>query len=209
MGHIPLGRASSEELKEKIKSKMTLANLLSGFITAGIGVLVSMLAEGAKVAALGVQAAIAFAAAALLGVAVAFYLSTMFSYDRLLMPARFWAETAHAAGKNRPSWLVARPPSGIHWVLYQNMLRVWQRQFVPATVLTLCGLFLLWSAVFWSTWDFSHSPDWRQTVLARALSVAPVVVACVVAIWLKSTAVGQSLMRKIRRSIGPWLGSED
>jgi hypothetical protein len=194
-------------LQEKIKSKMALANVLSGFLTAGIGVFLALLADKEKIGALGVQAAVVFVAAACLVLAVFLYLRTMFSYDTLLMPVRFWAETA--SGSGRPSWIVARPPSGAPWILYQNMLRIWRTQFMRATFLTLSGLFLLWSAVFWATWDISHSPYWGQTAWARVFSLAPPTIALLVIAWIKTTEIGKKFVRRFRYRSGPWLGSED
>jgi hypothetical protein len=215
------GETTLQDLYDKIKSKMTLANVLSGFITAGIGLLLGMVAEKQKVEALGVQAAVVFVAAGYLVVAVALYLLTMFSYDRLVMPIRFWAELP--SGKNcRPPWVVARPPSGAHWVLYQNMMRVWQWQFMPATFLALSGLFMLWSAVFWGTWGISRSEHWQWTAIARSLSLAPPVMAFLWILLAKrediaaGLAAGQENFRacsgftmKFRYLCGPWLGSED
>lgn len=217
----PSDEATSQKLHEKIRSKMTLANLLSGFITAGIGVLLAMLGEKAKLAQLGVQGPMVFVAAGCLLLAVMLYLRTMFSYDSLLMPTRFWIETP-AGTSHRPSWIVARPPSAAHWILYQNMLRVWQWQFMPATFLTLSGLFVLWSAVFWGTWGMSHDPKWIWTALSRVLVLSPPLVAFLIVLWpkrkklacgIRAGAEGfwrcEGLARKFRYLCGPWLGSED
>jgi phosphohistidine phosphatase SixA len=215
-----LSEATLQDLYDKIKSKMTLANLLGGFITAGIGLLLGTVSDEKKIAALGVQAAVVFVAAGCLVLAVGLYLLTMFSYDRLLMPSQFWAELP--SGTNRPPWIVARPPSGLHWVLYQNMIRVWQWQFMPATFLAVSGLFMLWSAVFWGTWGMSHNCHWQWSATSRALSLSIPAVALlgILCAKRKDIAAGRAagwdnfckcsgFRMKFRYLCGPWLGSED
>jgi len=56
------------------------------------------------------------------------------------MPIRFWGESAK---KKDRTWLVKRPPSSANWILYQNMIRVWNLMFTPATLLVIAGLVLL------------------------------------------------------------------
>jgi phosphohistidine phosphatase SixA len=209
------------ELREKIKSKMTLANLLSGFITAGIALLLGLLADKDKIQALGVQALVVFLAAGSLLLAVGFYLLTMFSYDSLLMPTRFWAE-APSGLRHRPPWIVARPPSGAHWILYQNMIRVWQFQFMPATFFALSGLFMLWAGIALGPWRISHSCHWQWTAVSRALSVSLPVLVLGGILWAKTKEIVKrgreqrtdffscpGLRLKFRYLCGPWLGSED
>jgi hypothetical protein len=85
-------------------------------------------------------------AAGLLFVSLVLYLASMYSYDRLLMPDRFWGER-----RPRPTrrldrgrgWLVQRPPSSTAWVLYVNMMRVWRGLFTPATVCVVAALLAL------------------------------------------------------------------
>jgi hypothetical protein len=62
----PADDSALQALQDKIKSKMALANLLSGFITAGLSVLLAMLADQDKRDDLGVQAPVAFFAIACL-----------------------------------------------------------------------------------------------------------------------------------------------
>jgi phosphohistidine phosphatase SixA len=194
------------ELKEKIKSKMQLAGLLGGFISAGLGFFLSSISDPAKMpkelhlAAFGVGAILLF-------LALLLYLTTMCAYDSLLMPHPFWNETP-AGFKNRPSWLVARPPSSARWVLYQNMIRVWSWQFLPATYLAMTGLFLLGSACLLPKGFY-------------LLYLLPVIVAMfpilkflsfpfreVSDAWLGFWSC-RGLFTKFRYLCGPWLGSED
>jgi hypothetical protein len=90
------------------------------------------------------------------------YFATMYAYDSLLMPQRFWGErrpqksrSSQASG-NQPSksmeatplgsgrgWLVARPPSSAAWILYQNMMRIWRNLSTVASLLVGVGIALL------------------------------------------------------------------
>ncbi len=82
-------------------------------------------------------------------VSIGLYLATMFAYDRLLMPKRFWGEKPPPKEpQQRPTWLVWRPPSSAVWVLYQNMMRIWRYLFTAATYAVLLGIFFLAVAVF-------------------------------------------------------------
>ena len=54
--------------------------------------------------------------------------------------------------RSRPHWLVCRPPSSRTYVLYQNMIRIWQRLFLPATVFVMAGLGLLGYVALGLSW---------------------------------------------------------
>ena len=72
------------------------------------------------------------------------YLSSIYAYDSLLMPSRFWAE---GEGVGEAAWVPQRPPSSENYVLYSNMLRIWNWLFTPATYALVGGLGLLAYAV--------------------------------------------------------------
>ncbi len=187
----PSDPAAMEELKAKIRSKMDTAKVLSVFITAGFGFVIKAIADlenGAPSQAWGYPIA-----AALFLAAIVLYLSSMYSYDSLLMPRRFWAEGSPEAARARPSWIVARPPSPAHWVLYQNMLRIWNRQFTPATILVLLGLLVL----AYSVMPFSKLWPIRSAVAFGIVGILAFVAA-------RTRAAG-----RMRRHFGPWIGSED
>lgn len=175
-----------KDLQEKIRSKMDVAKLLSGFITAGLGFLLASLVDTGRVEALGDRLWAAYLSAGLLFVSIGLYLATMYAYDSLLMPHRFWGETPRNA-RRRPSWIVARPPSSAQWILYQNMIRIWSRLFTPATICVLGGLFFLAFAVM------NAGPPWAFWMVGGAIAL-----------------VGFLGYRGIfRRLTGPWVGSED
>jgi hypothetical protein len=74
------------------------------------------------------------------------YLATMYAYDRLLMPDRFWGERRPRRTvllRRGEGWLVRRPPSSVAWVLYVNMMRVWRGLFTTATACVVIALGVL------------------------------------------------------------------
>jgi hypothetical protein len=102
----------------KIKSKMDTAKVFGGFITAVLTFVISQYA--AVAAGTTYWAAVRGASLAALAIAVLLYLLTMFWYDRLLMPPRFWA-TRRRRPAERVAKVLLRPPSSAVWVLCQNM----------------------------------------------------------------------------------------
>ena len=139
----PDDREAVSDIRDKIKSKMDAAKVMGAFITALVTfVLTQFLAQtksvdGATVYLRGATVVL------LLAAAVLFFLS-LFHYDSLLMPIRFWGSAAPRAGRWRasrePPPVVRRPPSSSAWVLYQNMVRIWNRTFVPAVCLVGAAL---------------------------------------------------------------------
>ena len=111
-----------EDLRDKIKSKMDIAKLLGGFITLVLGGVVLAPGRLDELSRGGDRWAVYVAAVSFL-IAIGLYLGTMYAYDTVLMPKRYWGEGA--PGGRTPRWLVRRPPSDAAWVLYQNMLHVW------------------------------------------------------------------------------------
>ena len=73
------------------------------------------------------------------------YLAGVFWLDRLMMPARFWANELH--GEDRRRWLPRRPPSPDVRIVYANMTRIWDWYVLTATVLLGLGLILLTPAL--------------------------------------------------------------
>jgi phosphohistidine phosphatase SixA len=178
----PDDRNALKEVGDKVKGKMESAKLLSAVITLVLTALLGLLLDPAKWDALGrkdhpVQASLLgwsyngqtatqIAFVMLLG-ALALYLLTMYSYDRLLMPTRFWAEgrserlSLEGLGGRPPlkkmlqpwwwrargTWLPRRPPSSSAWVVYRNMQRIWFCLFTPANILVALALMVLASAL--------------------------------------------------------------
>jgi phosphohistidine phosphatase SixA len=132
------------ELQDKIRSKMDAAKLLGAFLTALLVFAARELAGTEDppgwhpwVAGLGLL---------LLAAATAAYFVTMFRYDELLMPVRMWP-SQRGPSSTRPRGFVLRPPSSAAWVLYQNMMHVWFKAFVPATLLGAGGAIAVTAAL--------------------------------------------------------------
>lgn len=145
----PSDKKTEREIKEKIKSKMEMSKFLSVFISTALVFLLGSIIDKDTVEYLGSYIWVLYAATGLLLISISLYLASMYAYDRLLMPVKFWGESPPPKkhGK-RPKWLVWRPPSSSLWVLYQNMMRIWCRLFTPATYLALLGILSLAIAVF-------------------------------------------------------------
>jgi phosphohistidine phosphatase SixA len=205
----PSDQVAVVELKEKIRSKMDVAKLLSSFLGGGLSFLLATMANRAAVE--GLYGHIwAFAAGSLaLFAALGCFLWTMCSYDTLLMPHRMWTETPRGSNA-RPAWLVGRPPSPVQWILYQNMMRVWQWQFLPATALMLAGFWMLISAVFGVRLIQSSCVAGAYYCFLAALGMAIIAAKG----WqhrrdFRSAAACPGVTSKVRHLCGPWLGSED
>jgi hypothetical protein len=150
-----------DDLRDKIKSKMEVAKLLGGFMTLVLGGILLSPARLDELSRGGDRWAVYTAAVAFL-IAIGLYLRTMYAYDTLLMPRRYWGEGA--PGARSPRWLVRRPPSSAAWILYQNMLHVWTFLFTPATLAVVVGLLALSYAAL--------DPCWLEGIAASLVLVA-------------------------------------
>lgn len=198
-----------KDLKEKIRSKMDVAKLLSSFLGGGLSFLLATMANKAAVEGLGGHVwAFAVGSVCLL-IALGCFLWTMCSYDTLLMPHRMWGETPRG-NSARPEWLVARPPSPVQWILYQNMVRIWQWQFLPATGLMMAGLWMLFSAVFGARLtDSKWAAGAYYSVLGASVVTILFVIGCRHWREILSALRCPGSASKVRHLCGPWLGSED
>jgi hypothetical protein len=143
----PDDKDALNDIRDKVKSKLETAKLLGGVITVVLGALLALLFDEKKREALkGARRVGVWGSAGLLLAAVALYLATVYAYDRLLMPPRFWAELSPRTPlrpSRRGAWLVRRPPSSSAWLLFQNMQRVWWGLFTTATACFGLALLLL------------------------------------------------------------------
>jgi hypothetical protein len=145
---------AAEDVRDKIRSKMETAKLLSGVITFGLGALLAVLLDSDRWAKVTARGPLQVAAGLLL-IALVLYLATMYAYDRLLMPDRFWGERRpqpDALFRRGGGWLVQRPPSSAAWVLYVNMMRVWRGLFTSATACVVTALGVLSVTVLHLGW---------------------------------------------------------
>ena len=135
-----------QQVREKIQRKMDTAKLLSGAVAVGLTASLGVLLDGDKIKALGHRAWTVQLSCVALLLAGLLYFATMYAYDSLLMPERFWGERRPPRSRLlglRGRWLVARPPSSAAWILYQNMMRIWRNLFTVASALVGIGIVLL------------------------------------------------------------------
>ncbi len=160
----PSDSTAEKQLIEKIKAKMDVAKVLGALILPLLGILLGLLLDPKRLAS--VEGVPLDAATALLFAATGLYLATVYAYDRLLMPVRFWAESSRNVDEARffkRRWLARRPPSSSLLVLHQNMIRVWNWIFTPATLAAVSGLALLAYAAL--------KPSWIEVLGAVALAL--------------------------------------
>lgn len=136
------GPDEASAIRDKIKSKMTVATALGAVIVSLLTFVIKDVLPGANAWRWGAAAALALASV--------LYFATLFLYDTLQMPPRFWA--SRLSGVEPTTWarrlrhgkrLVTRPPSAAARVLHAAMVQVWVWVFTPATVLVGVGVVLL------------------------------------------------------------------
>jgi hypothetical protein len=140
------GEAESEAIRAKIKSKMNTAGALGAVI---VGLTTFLLQNSFKKEPT-IWEWLAFAA---LATSAGLYFATLFLYDTMQMPPRFWSSRFPPYSRNRfqaisvrlryghPS--VSRPPTSTARVLQMSMVQVWTWIFTPATVLAGGGVAFL------------------------------------------------------------------
>jgi phosphohistidine phosphatase SixA len=164
-------------LRQKIEAKIDIAKFLAGILIFGLGVVLGVLLDAKKLKQLHVARPHSDILLPLAGasffLAIGLFLATMYAYDRLLMPRRFWSESPPSK-RSRPRWLVRRPPSSGTYVLYQNMIRVWQRLFLPGTFFVMTGIGLLgYVALDLNWWEGAIAGATALGVIACYLAARP------------------------------------
>jgi hypothetical protein len=139
------GEAEAEAVRAKVKSKM---NTAGAFGTVIVGLTTFLLQNSVKT---GPDAWQWLAFAALAGSA-SLYFATLFLYDTMQMPPRFWSSRFPSRPRDAGSLhtvlarlrhghpSVTRPPTSTAKVLQASMVRVWTWIFTPATVLAGVGV---------------------------------------------------------------------
>ena len=171
------GEAEAEAIRTKIKSKMNTAAALGTVI---VGLTTFLLQEAFKKEP-SVWHWLAFAT---LGAAAALYFLTLFLYDTLQMPPRFWgsrfpSRTASPKKREMP-WSrfrhgrssVRRPPSSTARVLQANMVQIWTWIFTPATILAGLGVALFAiGATSMGRDDIVHVQPWHVLAVIAGLAI--------------------------------------
>ncbi|MGI9612449.1 MAG: hypothetical protein ACR2QO_06050 [Acidimicrobiales bacterium] len=162
----PADSRTEAALRDKVKSKMETAKVFAGVLTA----ITTFAANDMRSIADDADRASALIGLGFLGLAILLFLVTMFFYDALLMPKRFWGSAPTRDRSKGGTWLI-RPPSSSTLVLFQNMVNVWSRVFVPATFAAGIGLVLF-------VYGAAELPDdrarWFFTFTAAAMAMASI-----------------------------------
>jgi hypothetical protein len=116
--------SETDQLREKIKSKMDVAKFFSGFISLLIGFL---LKDNPRTDTWS-KAGLVFLVASL-----GYCIAAVFAYDRLLMPRKYWTILKERDGGD----------DSFSDNLQQNMVRSWSWLFVPAVACFGIGLVLV------------------------------------------------------------------
>jgi phosphohistidine phosphatase SixA len=171
----PDAEKAIEQLQQKIKSKMETAKVLGAFLTALIFFAAKELS--ARQDRSDWYPWVAGAGVGLLAFATGAFVVTMFLYDGLLMPVRYWAPMP-----DEETWLARRrwyrlfgtgqdprrPPSSAATVMFHGMQRVWSALFVPAAI--AAGLGTAATAVALA----KPEGGWWYALIASAVGVAGV-----------------------------------
>jgi phosphohistidine phosphatase SixA len=145
------------DLKDKIKSKYDVAKFFLGAFVVNTGLILNagvwgpdgLLHKSPLIDKILAGIAI-FAILVSLGLTAA----TLFSYDRLMMPERFWSGSSEPGDKrwwerlldettSPAKWSVSRPPSQAQVVLFYEMVHVWKVFFIPAVLSAFAAVGLL------------------------------------------------------------------
>ena len=132
---------TTNQLREKIKSKMDVAKFFAGFITVFLGIafkdLTSLAADQNEMIRFATQGGMLMILAAL-----ALSVATVFAYDRLLMPPQFWANPLYSDDLLRHLMVMAWarlfvPAVGTFFAALLGFLIAVTKQLVPAVVIWL------------------------------------------------------------------------
>lgn len=163
----PTDESTTDQLIDKIKSKMNTARAFGAFLTALLTFAATQAIDAQLSRTFQIVTGTGFT---LLAFAVVLYFLSLFRYDELLMPKRFWSSDPPGTGID--SGFIARPPGPDTWVLYQNMIHVWDMLFVPATVWAGIGVTLLLVGLLQPSGWWWLGMGWALLLLATAFVAA-------------------------------------
>jgi hypothetical protein len=146
------GETVTEQLREKIKSKMEVGKFFAGFLTFLTGFLLKESPPVQLWSKVGIV---------LLGASIGFCIAAVFAYDRLLMPRKYWRDL-HADDKTEQRFQNA---------LQANMASSWLSLFVPAVVCFGLGFVLVLIPALKLTGS-ERSQGWSAEDVFLSLSLA-------------------------------------
>jgi hypothetical protein len=186
-------RRTSDDLRDKIKSKMEVAKFFSGFLAILLGLsfkdLKNLLERSSSENEL-VFSLVWFGVIFVLG-SLTCSVATLFAYDRLLMPKAFWqgkAPNAHdtitwkrknSSSKDSSSKMMNKYGAfgNFDKILHARMAAAWRYLFIPGVLFFFIGVIMLLMGLFWK--NLEELTQWLTASLAIAFLIAvalPVVV---------------------------------
>ena len=147
----PSNYGDETELLPKIQSKMQTSALLAGFTSTVFGVVLTQSdywapwvtgwswpsgAEGWKAAAVA-------AGLVCLALATLLFVVSIYMYDRLAMPRRYWDTVAGEKPPRQDLWRSFRRDRVRHGLVYAYMVWIWRFVFSVAVAMTMLGFFAL------------------------------------------------------------------
>lgn len=142
---------SEPDLLPKIRSKVEVSTLLAGFTVTALVVLLTEpeywkpLAPGKAwpVGVEGWQAAAVAAALFCLTLAALLFVVSVYMYDRLSMPQRYWDDPGRKGGPRQDRWSGFHTDRARHGLLFAYMIWIWRFVFSAAVVAVMLGFFML------------------------------------------------------------------
>lgn len=143
---------TTQSLRDKIASKVELTKVFAAATSVVIGLLMQTTDQPEPKA----ENAWYWLGFGFLVWSLVWTLLALCAYDRLSMPRMFWTRGSRGQRYSLPywfrrllpGWVLVRPPTREHWILFSAMLRVWLCLFVPALVTFVLGISFLLIHVF-------------------------------------------------------------
>jgi phosphohistidine phosphatase SixA len=209
------GEELAKELKDKLRSKVDTAKFFLGALAVNAGLIVN---TGVWGTAGEEQLRVLAAGGVLIFCGLLLAVATLLGYDSLNMPPALWAEPARGTRRRQtpcdvdpPSRSVMRPPSEASVVLFYEMIKTWNRFFVPALICSVSGVSLFLLTLLMARHDalaaMGSPPPQASTGIATAVP-APMDSET----WLSAAGllVGIAVLAAFAyRRWGPRLGTED
>jgi hypothetical protein len=127
---------TTNDLRDKIKSKMEVAKFFSGFLSILFALSIKDLKSMTEQGEITILFPFVWLGVVLIFGSLAFSVATLFAYDRLLMPTLLWEDAPVSAAKARET-------------LKARMAMAWRYLFLPGVVCFFAGGIMLLVGIFW------------------------------------------------------------
>jgi hypothetical protein len=137
-GSTTQGDDTTQDLRDKIKSKMEVAKFFSGFLSILFALSIKDLKSMTEQGEITVIFPFVWLGVVLIFGSLAFSVATLFAYDRLLMPTLLWEDAPVPVETARD-------------ILKERMAMAWRYLFLPGVVFFFAGGTMLLGASFGRT----------------------------------------------------------